>query len=562
MGPSGPDQVSSQLTANNPLAIAARGDAKLLMRDLRVKALWSPYFLTKVVLGYNALVDHLHLVDSELFLQRWLDGARRQWIEWPRGFFKSTNFTIGTGIWIVCPVSEEDTAYAVDTLGIPEEDWLRRTSLHDQDATQLFAFETDTNAKKKVAEVKWHFESNELFRALFPEIAYLGSESPWNVNCIKIRRVGYGRRVEEGTFEAIGAGAALQSRHYKVVWEDDLVGKRATESEIEMERIIRWHGLLNGAFENASTQIRFGVSNRWGYNDLNSWIREHEPEFVFHSRSAWEVDAETGGERPIFPERYTIPSLLEVKKSMSDYDFSCQYLNRPTLPGEAEMDTSTLHTYHIDEGQLVCSCGAKWYLHQCLRWMHFDPYNAKGVRSKSRPAIANVATSPDKHIFALDYFIGKENYAKIYERIFDYSDRYRPHMFTYEDVSGQNMAEFHIKTIIRTAEFRVAHKPFPTIRPVPIHNKANEIRIREYLLPRFKTAKFSYRVEQQHFIESLRTFPNPVLDHDYDLLVALAQGATQWRFPQDELTRVSERADRDDYFKKLGEPYSIIPEVA
>lgn len=550
--------------ANPFLRIASKGDASLVMRDMRVKSLWSPYYFTKVVLGYKELVDHLHLHDTELFIKRWIAGARRQWIEWPRGFFKSTTFTIGTGIWIVLPVSEEDSEYAIERLGIPESDWFERMALHDQDATQLFAFETHRNAQKKVCEVKWHFEENQLFRSLFPEIAYNGSEGPWNNDCIKIRRAtDQGKRVEEGTFEAIGAGEALQSRHYRVVWEDDLVGKKATESETEMEKIIRWHGLLNGAFENAATQIRFGVSNRWGYADLNSWIRSHESEFVFYTRSAWEINPETGQEQAIFPERYTIESLLEIKKSMSDYDFSCQYRNSPILPGEQEVDLSGLHTYHFDENHvMVCSCGAHWTLAQCLRWIHYDPYNAKGVRSKSRPAIPVVATAPDRHIFLVDYFIGKENYEKIFDKIFAFNDRYRPFKFTYEDVSGQNMAAFHIQQMIRTDEYKKAHKNFPPIHAVPVKNKANEVRIREFLLPTFKQAKFSYRPEHQHFRESLQTFPNVVQDHDYDLLVALAQGAAVWRFPADELREREESESESAYLEKLGQPYSIIPVTA
>jgi hypothetical protein len=545
----------------NFLKIASQGQADTINRMLRVKALWSPYYLTKVVLGYTELVDHLHLHDSEAFINRWINGARRQFIEWPRGFFKSTNYTIGTGIWIVLPVSEEDSDFAIEHLKIPEDQWFQRMALHNQDATQLYAFETHRNAQKKVAEVKWHFEENSLFRHLFPEIAYQGSERPWNTDCIKIRRAtDAGRRVEEGTFEAIGAGEALQSRHYDVVWEDDLVGKRATESEAEMEKIIRWHGLLNGAFVDAAKQIRFGVSNRWGYNDLNSWIRKNEPEFIFYTRRAWEVDEVSGVEIPIFPERYTIDSLLEIKKSMSDYDFSCQYLNSPQLPGESEFGSlDAMHQFRLENGVCVCSCGARWALTQCLRYIHFDPYNAKGVRSKSRPAIPVVATSPDRHIFLVDYFIGKENYEAIYERIFRFNDVYRPYMFTYEDVSGQNMCQFHISQISRSAEYKAKHRNFPMIRAVPVKNKANEIRIREFFIPMTKQAIFAYQKNQQHFIESIKTFPNATLDHDYDLLVALAQGATVWRFPKDELEENEDRNQEDAYLAKLGEPYSTIP---
>lgn len=536
------------------LQLASTGDASKVLQDMRVRALWSPYYLCKVILGYKELVPHLHYHDSELFITRWADGARRQWIEWPRGFFKSTLFTIGTSIWVVCPVRDQDTDYAINTLGIPEEAWLHRTRLHDQDATQLFAYETDDNAKKKVAQVKWHFEENSLFRAVFPEIAYTGTENPWNAKCLKIRRVGARQRDEEGTFEAIGAGNALQSRHYKIVWEDDLVGKKAIESETEMEKTVHWHSLLNGAFEDAAKQIRFGVSNRWGYHDLNSHVRKNESEFVFYTRKAYELD-EDGREVAIFPERYSIPALQELRKSMSPYDFSCQYLNSPTTPGEAEVDPNVLHRYTVEPaGTIRCSCGSILHPSALLRTMHFDPYNAKGSGSKSRPAIAVIGTSLDKHIILLDYYVTRASHEKIFQKLFSLNEQWRPMLFTYEDVGMQNMVEVYIRKFQTTTDF--TGRKFPRIIATKTGNRAKEIRIRDAFLPTLTRFKFTCRDSHLHFLESLSTFPHPVPDHDYDLLDTLAAGAPRWRFPQDEGLTMQDREVEDAYLAQLGKPYS------
>lgn len=538
------------------LQLASSGDAENVLRDMRVRSLYSPYYFTKVVLGYNELVDHLHMHDSELFIQRWLAGMRKQWIEWSRGFFKTTMFTIGTSMWVPLPVSAEDSAYALDVLGLDEQEWFSRVSLHNQDITQLLAFETITNAKKKVGEIRWHFEENELFRALFPEIAYSGSENPWTNDCLKIRRAtDKGRRVEEGTFEAIGVGVALQSRHYDIVWEDDLVGLKTSQSETEMEKTIRWHELLHGAFVNAAEQVRFGVSNRWGYNDLNSHIRKNE-DFVFYTRSAWELVE--GTEQAIFPERYSLAALREIQKRMNRYDFSCQYLNNPVLPGEQEVVTTGLHTYHVEaDGKIVCSCGEQLYASQLLRFMHYDPYNAKGLGSKSCPAIACVGTSTSKHVYLLEYFFHKGSYGNVYDKLFDMNDRWRPCKFSYEDVGHQNMTEFHIRELEKHPTHTEKHKRFPSIVACPTKNKSNEIRVREFLLPALSRYKFSRRATQLAFEHQLETFPNPVLDHDYDLLVALAQGPTiPWRFPQSEEEIVGQKNSDAEFLAQLGKPYS------
>jgi hypothetical protein len=551
------------------IAIASTGDASRVMREMKCRALFSPYYLTKVVLGYVDLIPELHMHDSDLFISRMEMGIRRQWIEWPRGFFKTTTYTIGTGVWFVLPVSEEDHDFAINEMHIPEDTWFRRMALHDQDATQLIAMETDTNAKKKVTEIKWHFEENQLFRQLFPEIAYTGSENPWSNNCIKIRRVGYGKRLPEGTFEAIGVGGALQSRHYKIVWEDDLVGKDATESEAVMEKTIRWHGLLNGAFENAAEQIRFGVSNRWGMNDLNRSVRENEPEFVFYTRKAIELGSD-GQDHPIFPYdargrvRFTVPKLEEIKKSYGrahEYDFYCQYFNEPRMPGTKEVDLGRAHTYTVLDGRIHCSCSKTFAPSQLLRYGHYDPYNAKGVRSRSRPALACVATSADKHVFLLDYYIERGDYTKVYDKIAEYNDIYKWNTcFTYEDVGSQNMVGYYLNRWQGTTEFKEkGHRKLPRIVAVSPRGKPKEIRVRDYLLPIINSDKghfFSYRTGMQHFISQCDTFPHEVPDHDYDLLDCLAQGATVWHYPFGQDDAETYKREEEEYLKNLGKPYT------
>jgi len=531
---------------------------------MRVRALYSPYYLIKVILGYNKLVDHLHLVETEEFVTRWSHGQTKQFVEWPRGFYKTTTFTMGIGIWVVCPVTDEDSEYAVHKLGISEGDWFLRTSLHDQDATQLYAFEVIDNAKKKIKGVRWHFEENELFRSLFPEIAYSGDEPTWNDECLRIRRVGERRRDAEGTFEAIGVGGSLQSRHYKIVWEDDLVGEKARRSDTVMAETIGWHGRLHGAYESAPKQIRFGVSNRWGYADLNSYIRANEPDFFFHTRSAWEIDPETGQERAIFPEEYPMEALLRIRDSgsMTRHDFSCQYLNNPVLPGEREVPLERLHYYSVDKDAsgyavIKCSCGGTYYASALNRYLHYDPYNAKGVGSSSCPALVMAAASHDEHVFILDYFTVRSNYPKIFDRIFHFNDVWRPILFTYEDVGNQNMCEFHINEVKKTVEYKSKHHNFPRIVAKRTGNRAKETRIREALLPVISNKKLALRKTQTEFYEQLDTFPNKRLTDDYDLLDAAAQGADEWRFPEAQDTRDRVKSEEEEYLRHFNEPYGV-----
>lgn len=549
------------------LTLASSGDASLVWRDQRVRCLFSPYYLVKVVLGYKKLVSHLHQHDLELFVDRWSQGHTEQAVEWPRAFYKTTTFTIGVGIWVVLPVTEEDSAYALNELGIPEDLWWRRVELHDQDATQLLAFEIESNAKKKLDIIKWHFEENQAFRWLFPEIAYVGEERPWNSSCLRIRRVGERRKDPEGTFEAIGVGGALQSRHYKIIWCDDLVGENARKSQTVMDQTIGWYQRLEGAFENATRKIRFLISNRWGYADLNSWVRDHEPHMPFYTRAAWElVD---GVEQPIFPEEYSMEELLKIKDKLTKYDFSSQYLNSPTMPGEAEVDTSPIHFYEVQaDGSIKCSCGHTYRASQLYRFLHYDPYNAKGAGSKSCPALVVVGLSSDEHTFVLDYWLSKENYGKVYDRIFFYNDTWRPRLFTYEDVGHQNLTAHHLQTVSRSVEYKQKHHAFPRIEGIPTGNRAKEQRIREGVFPIIEKRKFAVRRKHQLLLKMLETFPHKVLDHDYDLLDAISQGSCKthsgsrvWRYPTTEDADVGAINAEDEYLRHFNQPFCAGVEV-
>lgn len=542
------------------LQLASSGSTSTFLRDLRVRSLYSPYFLIKTILGYRDLVDHLHQHDLELFLDRWSEGHSRQFIEWPRAFFKTTTFTIGVGLWIICPVSEADNEYAIDQLKIDEASWFKRAALHDQDATQLYAFEVIENAKKKIGIVKWHLEENELFRALFPEIAYQGEERPWNNECIRIRRVGDRRRDAEGTFEAIGVGGSLQSRHYKIVWEDDLVGEKARKSDAVMADTIGWHERLGGAFEDPSQQIRFGVSNRWGYNDLNSHIREKEPEFIFYSRAAWELNNETGQLESIFPERFSMADLLKLRDTeYTAYDFSCQFLNSPILPGQEEVDKEKLHFYSVEsDGRIWCEkCQKGYYASAMRRYMRYDPYNAKGANSTSCPAILMLGTTYDRHVFLLDLYTAKEDYNRLYDRLFFYNDTWRPHEFTYEDVGHQNLTEHHIRSLEKTAEHTSKHRKFPRIEGVSTGSKSKEFRIRQGLFPVIEKQKFGLRKTVHHtFLEQLETFPHKVLGHDYDLLDAASQKADSLHYPEPELENDPRKTEEEEYLSNFNKAYS------
>ena len=534
------------------LTLASEGRAEDVWRSTRVRALYSPFYFSKVVLGYTKLTTSLHLPELELFASRWSRGYNRQVVQWPRAFYKSTSFTISCAIWGALPVSPKDHAFAQRLFTGPTlDEWNRRAALHDQNVLQVIAFETEANAIKKGREIRWHYERNEFFRSLFPEIAYTGKESSWTDKSLKQRRVGERERSDEGTFEFIGVGGALQSRHFDRMWLDDLVGKAARDSQAVMSATLEWFDLLYGNFVSAKIrdQTRFVIGNRWAFNDLNSHIAERQPDVAFYTRAAVEID-ENGVEYASCPEILDLEDISRLRREMSTVDFSCQYLNNPISSDQADLTADHLHTYTVSNGTLTCSCGDTAHINSCRRYMHYDPYTAKAT-STSRPALVVTAVSPTSHVYILHTYMRRETYSAIFDNIFDLADRWRVDSFTYEDVGAQNMTEFYIRQRARASKTH-----FPPITALKVGGKSKETRIRDYLFPVIRAGRMSVHPSNAIIGSMLAAFPSHSFDHDYDILDALAQGATVWRAPLSSEATEAIRTSDAAALAALSTPYT------
>jgi hypothetical protein len=231
-------------------------------------------------------------------------------------------------------------------------EWMHRT--HSQDIRILLVSETITNAIKLGSRISNHYENNSFFNHLFPEIMPTSKET-WTNESLHQRRTSTGRGQGEGTFDLIGVGAALQSRHYNVVVQDDLVGREARKSTVVMADTIDYHQILVGATDSDPDNPgrdfdEIVVGNRWSHDDLNSHIRQEEPYF------SWTTHSALGGccslhpfGNPIFPEAFTKEKLLRWKKRLGSYHFSCQFLNYPIDPSKAKFNMADFRYFNFEK---------------------------------------------------------------------------------------------------------------------------------------------------------------------------------------------------------------------
>lgn len=424
----------------------------------RLNALGSSFYFGKIILGKHRLQAHLHKDMCENLEQEHL----KEVIEVPRDHFKTTVHSEVIPMWWALPFTREDEMY-MRALGYDDEyiRWMKW--VHDQNTRTLTVSENIKNACKIGRRIDNHYTNNLFFKRLFPEIQP-DAKCNWSIETMTHKRTeGADSGQGEGTYDYIGVGGALQSRHYRRIIEDDLVGKEALDSEITMAGTIDYHKLLPGAFdsnpndpENDNDEIVVG--NRWSYKDLNHHIREAEKEFRITSHSALGgcCDKHPAG-IVIFPEEWSVKKLERWKNRFGSYFFSCQFLNQPTPPGDTKFKASYLNyfsfkTVSSDDKRVMLKHEVKGgvVLKDLLpsnlqRSMVIDPNHA-GEEGRCNHAIGITGFNPSPtRVYLLDLYAKNSSHADLVHNIFRLGEKWKIKDPWLETVAAQKWLKYHLE---------------------------------------------------------------------------------------------------------------------
>jgi hypothetical protein len=543
---------------------------------VRLNSLGSLYFFEKYTLHRTRLSENFH----KPILDRLEEDHLRYLLEAPRDHYKTVMVTEGRTIWRSLPFDNRDEA-SMRELGY-DDAWITRMKrIHRADRRTLIVSEVLSNAIKLGVRFDWHYQENMLFRACFPEIVPTAKET-WTNESKQQKCAGRGPQ-GEGTYDFIGVGGALQSRHYSDIVEDDVIGKEALESELVMEKTIDYHKLLIGAFESFSDGTWTVVNNRWAPNDLSGWIRKNQPEFVIESHGAFGGcdpagchDDHVNGV-PIFPEEFSVEVLEEIRKIQGPYIFSHQYLNLPVAPEECIFKPEWLRYYEptvapnmpievagadvfVDEptnahgietkrfsesrfknkpelgGRYVKPSLTKhWLKHelkdgekyikpmnpnQLIRTMIVDPNHA-GTHGRARHAIVVTGLDPEtERIYLLDVWAESNSYDALMTNVYKMATMWGMTEFWLETVAAQKYLKYHI-------EYRnKVEKRSLKVLALKSDTGANAKRTRiEALEPLLRNGKLWVRHDQSVFINEYMDYPGGLT---VDILDCLGYGTQTW----------------------------------
>ena len=319
---------------NDALAFSS-GDAKWTALREQCKDL---FFFATTVLGYGTLFPCLpetHLLYCR-FVQRKtgipdIDNAPWQMCMTPRGTGKSALGTIAASIQMAC---------------------------FNPDTSIMIANEKAQLAEDFLSSIKGHFSTNELLRALFPEVCPNEEDLKkltWKTDAATVKRTS---NRPEPTFFTIGVGGTRIGMHPDGIIIDDPISKEAMENARVgawqiMDRVNRWHDeqkLLLNTQAKPFPWVRVNgtvwwkddtyayIEKQYGYGEDPRHYRltAKMPDGSMVSRDVYRVGdvaifraAAIEDGRAMYPLIHPMESLVKLQRDNPEL-FSCNMLQNPT----------------------------------------------------------------------------------------------------------------------------------------------------------------------------------------------------------------------------------------
>jgi len=451
------------------------------------------FYFAKEILGYDLLDEGVH---GDLCRALSDPLNRRIAVMFPRGWFKSTICSIAYPIW---------------------------RSVRDSNVRVLVVQNTMDNAILKLKSIGAHFEENDRFRSLYPQLIP-GPGSTWTEKAKCLPRT---KAHAEPTFSAAGVRTRVVSRHYDLIIEDDTAapelddlgeeGGMLLPTADQIKQAIGWHGLAMGLLNDLQLDQIIIVGTRWFEYDLLSYIRDKQKNYVWYQRAALERDGvpDEAGE-VVWPARFPMSVLDELKASMGPYFFSALYMNNPVSNRDQNFKVEWIKYYEDRRFDELQAGGRRFQTYTTVDLAN-DPAMTKGLPDW------NVVMTCSKdmesgEIYVRDYTRERCSPAKAVEHILDHMERYNPIRTGIESIGYQRTIMYAV------AERMAERKRHWLIEALHTNTSSKEARIMG-LQPVFADGKIFIQRKHVSLESELQTFPRG--KHD-DTIDALAMQLPMW----------------------------------
>ena len=398
-------KVSSEILSfvNDTLGQSGTGEVFLekVRLQLRARVQADIWFLAYHILNYKDIDNDLHHEMCYIWDKR----KHRRVTLWliPRGHLKTT-------LWTISDIIQE--------------------KLNDPNHRHLLTNAKLENAESMLAEVRGHFETNVLLRWLFPEYCWdLAPKSDRDRCKITVGRLDFPCRTvwkKEGNIEVMSVGASLVSKHFDKITFDDMVNDKLVDNAEVRQGNYDWYRNALQLRDRPSTPIRI-IGTRWHFDDpygrllrkeesyrkQQRLLGERKARMLSYVRTATEP-ADNGVLRPIWPERFTLSDLAEIKDDIGSYIYSCQYENNP-LPDESAI-------FKRDQLQEIYP----WEMPKNVQYFIGTDLADEDTKKGDYSAIVVIAVDETGRVFVEEVIRGKIFTLEFVDLLIDLCKKYNP----------------------------------------------------------------------------------------------------------------------------------------
>jgi predicted phage terminase large subunit-like protein len=228
-----------------------------------------------------------------------------------------------------------------------------------------------------------------------------------------------------GAYYAVGIGGPVTGRGAHILLIDDPVKNRAeADSSLIRQKHKEWFSSTANTRLEPNGAIII-VQTRWHHDDLSGWLLEEKKQ-NWHVISLPALSKNEQGEyQAIWPERYSVEHLLQIKEDTLTHDWNALYMQSPVEIGGGTFKGEWLKFYDSE----LSPIGMNVYI-------FVDPANSKDKYSDNT-AICVIATNKDGKLYVLDMYIDKFNYKERQDLLFDLVMKYKPQNMFIEEYGMQ-----------------------------------------------------------------------------------------------------------------------------
>lgn len=457
------------------------------LAHLRELAQTDLYFLAKAVLGYDQIEVGAHGALCNFMVR---EQSNRRLVLLSRGFLKTT----------ICTVSDSI-----------------RLSLIDRNIRILIQNEVLENATDFLREIKAQWTTNKFLRFLFPEHVperITGPGCDWSKTSASLTRDTVSRT---STYMASGSGGSPQSHHFEIIKNDDLIGEKAKNSDVEMQKSIHWADAQTPLLNRLEDQIDF-YGTRKTLADVYAHIIEK-----YKSRIKIFIREPIENGESIF-SKFPLAELQQIMNDTPDV-WAYDYMNNPIGRGGLDWGKGLLRNFAMTSDRRVyfedhiTGKPATWHLSELDIVITVDP-NAGKKTSADKAAVIVSGVSPKDQIFALETWSDRPSPDGLIDKVWELAGKWRPRKIGFEDAGQQNTLYYFEKKMRDEQLYYV-------VQPLHHDNANKERRIRSALDTPLKARRVYVLASQMTLIGQIQLFPQ-LAAHNWDEIDALSYGPEIW----------------------------------